>query len=383
MGKIYADCAATTQISEAALQVMAECMRQNFGNPSSVHQYGREAAAALKKARVDIAACLEAEPEEIYFTSGGTEADNQALMTAAALGEKTGKKHMVISCMEHHAILHCVPELERRGFAVTLLAVDERGSVSWEALRAACREDTVLVSVMYVNNEVGTIAPVAKIGQFCAENGILFHTDAVAAAGHLPIRVREQKIDMLSLSAHKFHGPRGIGVLYVRKGICPANLLYGGGQERGKRPGTQNVPAIAAMARALSDSVHTMEARADKEELLRERLLQGMKEMEQWWLNGNPESRVPGIINLGFQGVSGEMLMLLLDLDGIAVSTGSACNTESVKPSHVLTAMGLSEERARGCIRISISGDNTMEEMDAISEAIKKAVERIRMRNSD
>lgn len=378
MNRIYADCAATTPISESALQAMTECMRLNYGNPSSVHQNGREAARALEEARGKIAACIGAKPEEIYFTSGGTEADNQALWTAAALGERVGKRHMIFSEVEHHAVLNCIPALEKAGFEITLLKVDEKGSVSVEALKAACREDTILAAVMYVNNEVGTVEPAAEIGQFCRERGILFFTDAVAAAGHLPIHVKELGAGMLSLSGHKFHGPRGIGAFYAEEGISVANLMFGGSQERTKRPGTQNVPGAAAMARALCDSVASLEEETQKVERLRERLLCGLKDVEGMWLNGNERSRVPGIINLGFEGVSGEALMLLLDLNGISVSTGAACNTESVEPSHVLTAMGLSTERARSCIRISLSARNTEEEVDEICRAVTEAVERAR-----
>ena len=378
MDRIYADCAATTPISESALQVMTECMRIHYGNPSSAHQNGREAARILEEAREKIAACIGAEPEEIYFTSGGTEADNQAILTAAMYGKLIGKRHMIFSQVEHHAVLNCIPALEKAGFEITLLGVDMAGNVSIKELKAACRKDTILAAVMYVNNEVGTVEPAAEIGQLCRERDILFHIDGVAAAGHIPVQVKELGADMFSLSAHKFHGPRGIGVLYVDKRIPVANLMFGGSQERDKRPGTQNVPGAAAMARALCDSVAALEEQTRKMERLRERLLCGLKDVEGMWLNGNPESRVPGIINLGFEGVSGEALMLLLDLNGISVSTGAACNTESVEPSHVLTAMGLSPERARSCIRISLSVCNTEEEIDTICRAVSEAVERAR-----
>lgn len=378
MDRIYADCAATTPISESALQVMTECMRIHYGNPSSAHQNGREAARILEEARGKIAACIGAEPEEIYFTSGGTEADNQAILTAAMYGKLIGKRHMIFSQVEHHAVLNCIPTLEKAGFEITLLGVDMAGNVSIKELKAACRKDTILAAVMYVNNEVGTVEPAAEIGRLCRERDILFHIDGVAAAGHIPVHVKELGAGMFSLSAHKFHGPRGIGVLYVDKRIPVANLMFGGSQERDKRPGTQNVPGAAAMARALCDSVAALEGQTRKMERLRERLLCGLKDVEGMWLNGNPESRVPGIINLGFEGVSGEALMLLLDLDGISVSTGAACNTESVEPSHVLTAMGLSPERARSCIRISLSVCNTEEEIDAICRAVAAAVVRAR-----
>lgn len=378
MNRIYADCAATTPISESALQVMTECMRISYGNPSSAHQHGREAARILEEAREKIAACIGANPEEIYFTSGGTEADNQAILTAAAYGKLTGKRHMIFSAVEHHAVLNCIPALEKAGFETTLLGVDEMGSVSIEELKAACRKDTVLITVMYVNNEVGTVEPAAEIGQLCREKGILFHMDGVAAAGHIPVDVKELGAGMFALSAHKFHGPRGIGALYVDKRIPVVNLMFGGNQERAKRPGTQNVPGAAAMAQALSDSVAALEEQIKKLEQLRERLLRGLKDVEGMWLNGHSTSRFPGIVNLGFEDVSGEALMLLLDLNGISVSTGAACNTESVEPSHVLMAMGLSPEQARSCIRISLSACNTEEEVDEICRILMEAVERAR-----
>lgn len=378
MNRIYADCAATTPISESALRVMTECMRINYGNPSSVHQHGREAARILEEARAKIAACIGAEPEGIYFTSGGTEADNQAILTAAAYGMTVGKRHMIFSGVEHHAVLNCIPGLEKAGFEITLLGVDKTGRVSMEELKAVCRKDTVLVAVMYVNNEVGTVEPAAEIGQLCRERGILFHMDGVAAAGHIPVDVKELGAGMFALSAHKFHGPRGIGALYVDKRIPVANLMFGGSQERTKRPGTQNVPGAAAMAQALSDSVAALEEQNKKLEQLRERLLRGLEDVEGMWLNGHSTSRFPGIVNLGFEDVSGEALMLLLDLNGISVSTGAACNTESVEPSHVLTAMGLSKEQARSCIRISLSAYNTEQEVDEICRAVAEAVERAR-----
>lgn len=378
MNGIYADCAATTPISESALRVMTECMQMHYGNPSSAHRNGREASRILEEARERIATCIGATSEEIYFTSGGTEADNQAILTAAIYGKRNGKQHMIFSKIEHHAVLNCIPALEKAGFEITLLGVDETGSVPTEELKAACRKDTVLVAIMYVNNEVGTIEPAAEIGQLCRERGILFHLDAVAAAGHIPINVKELGVSMLSLSAHKFHGPRGIGVLYVENRIPVANLMFGGSQERSKRPGTQNVPGAAAMAQALYDSVVTLEEQTQKLERLRKQLLCGLKSVTGMWLNGSSKSRVPGIVNLGFEGVSGEALMLLLDLHGISVSTGAACNTESVEPSHVLLAMGLSPERARSCIRISLSAYNTDEDINVICRAVKAAVERAR-----
>ncbi|MCR5557233.1 MAG: cysteine desulfurase, partial [Butyrivibrio sp.] len=359
MKEIYADCAATTPISESALRAMTECMKNFYGNPSSVHHHGREAAHILEEARDKIASCLGAESEEIYYTSGGTEADNQAIFSAAAFGETVGKKHMIFSRIEHHAVLHCIPALEKAGFEISLVGVDSHGRVSPEEIEAACRADTVLVSVMYVNNEVGTIEPIAEIGKLCKEREILFHVDAVAAAGHIPIDVKKLGVGMLAISGHKFHGPRGIGALYVDKRIPVTNLLFGGSQERNKRPGTQNVPGAVAMAQALYDSIATLTEQNDKLEQLRGRLLDGLKDLDGMWVNGDPENRVPGIVNLGFEDVSGEALMLLLDMRGLSVSTGSACNTHSVEPSHVLTAMGLPREKAGGCIRFSFSADNT------------------------
>lgn len=376
MKEIYADCAATTPISESALRAMTECMKNFYGNPSSVHHHGREAAHILEEARDKIASCLGAESEEIYFTSGGTEADNQAIFSAAAFGETVGKKHMIFSRIEHHAVLHCIPALEKAGFEISLVGVDSHGRVSPEEIEAACRADTVLVSVMYVNNEVGTIEPIAEIGKLCKEREILFHVDAVAAAGHIPIDVKKLGVGMLAISGHKFHGPRGIGALYVDKRIPVTNLLFGGSQERNKRPGTQNVPGAVAMAQALYDSIATLTGQNDKLEQLRGRLLDGLKDLDGMWVNGDPENRVPGIVNLGFEDVSGEALMLLLDMRGLSVSTGSACNTHSVEPSHVLTAMGLPREKAGGCIRFSFSADNTEEEIDEICAILKEEVER-------
>ena len=378
MDRIYADHASTTPISENALQAMTECMREYYGNPSSVHACGREAAHMLKEAREKIAGCIGASPEEIYFTSGGTEADNQAILTGAAYGKSVGKRHMIFSNAEHHAVLNCIPALERYGFEITLLSVDKTGRVSEDELKKALREDTCMVAAMAVNNEVGTVAPISEIGQMCKERGILFFSDGVAAAGHIGVNVKEKGISMLSVSGHKFGGPRGIGALYVDSKIPVANLMYGGSQEKTKRPGTQNVPGAVAMATALCDSVAHLDINTQKVEALRERLLQGLRYVDGMWINGNETNRFLGIINLGFEGVSGEALMLLLDLNGICVSTGAACNTEYVEPSHVLLAMGLTADEARSCIRISLSKDNTEEEVDAICEAIKAAVDKIR-----
>ena len=378
MGRIYADYASTTPITEHALMEMTRCMKDYYGNPSSVHICGREAARILEDAREKISKCIGASSSEIYFTSGGTEADNQAILTGAAYGKRNGKRHIIISNAEHHAVLNCAPMLEKEGFEVTLLPVDRTGRMSVPKLKEAIREDTCMVCAMSVNNEVGTMAPITEIGHICKERGILFFSDGVAATGHIDIDVKKQGISMLSLSGHKFGGPRGIGVLYADAKIPVANLMYGGSQERSKRPGTQNVPGIVAMAAALEDSTSNLDRNIQKVEKLRKRLLENLREVEGMWINGDPEHNYPGIINLGFEGVSGEALMLLLDLNGICVSTGAACNTESVEPSHVLTAMGLDTDRARSCIRISLSSDNTEDEIDIISEAIITAVDKIR-----
>lgn len=378
MARIYADHASTTPISDHALMVMTECMKTLFGNPSSVHLCGREAAHALEEARKNIAACIGAKPEEIYFTSGGTEADNQAVLTGVSYGKMIGKRHMIISKTEHHAVLNCIPSLEREGFEITMLSPDKSGLVSVEKVVGAIREDTCMVAVMAVNNEVGVVSPMAEIGRVCKEKGILFFSDGVAAAGHISVHVKEQGVSMMSISGHKFGGPRGIGALYVNSEIPVSNLMYGGSQEKEKRPGTQNVAGAKAMAVALLESVEKIEKNTQKLRNLRNRLLQGLKEIEGMWINGNETFNFPGIINLGFEEVSGESLMLLLDLAEICVSTGAACNTESVEPSHVLLAMGLDKDAARSCIRISLSADNTEEEVDAIVEAIITAVDRIR-----
>ena len=378
MERIYADCASTTPISEHAMQVMTDCMRRYYGNPSSVHACGREAAKELNVAREKIAACIGADPSEIYFTSGGTEADNQAILTGAAYGKRIGKRHMIFSAVEHHAVSNSIYALKEDGFEVTVIPVDKTGRVSVDELKEAVREDTCLVAVMSVNNEVGTVEPIKEIGKVCWEKGILFFSDAVAAAGHIKVDVKDLGVSMLSISGHKFKGPRGIGVLYADRSIDLANLMYGGSQEKNKRPGTQNVPGAVSMATALCDSVENLENASRKVEDLRERLLKGLSDIPDMWVNGNPEYRVPGIVNLGFKGVSGEALMLLLDLYGICVSTGAACNTESVEPSHVLLAIGLDPDDARSCIRISLSEDNTEDEVDNICEAIETAVDKIR-----
>lgn len=371
--KIYADNAATTKMSRAAIDAMLPYMDDIYGNPSSLHSFGQAAEEALMNARETIARILGCTAAEITFTSGGSESDTQAILTAARLGERKGKKHVISTAFEHHAVLHTLEALEKQGFEVTLLDVGERGLVTPEQVKSAVRPDTCLVSVMYANNEIGTIQPIAEIGAVCREAGVLFHTDAVQAAGHLKINVAEQSIDMLSLSAHKFHGPKGIGVLYAKKGIMLQNVIYGGAQERGKRAGTENIPAIVGMARALRDAA----ARSDNNERLikmRDRLIDGLSEIPHSVLNGDKVNRLPGNVNFCFEGIEGESLLLLLDDKGIAASSGSACTSGSLDPSHVLLAIGRPHEVAHGSLRLTIDDDNTDEEIEYIISAVKETV---------
>ena len=377
MKQVYLDNAATTPVRLEVEVAMRPYFCEKYGNPSGVYQMSSENRGMIENVREQIAKTLNASAEEIYFTSGGTESDNWAIKAAAQMLKEKGR-HIITSKIEHHAILNSCAYLEKQGFEVTYLDVDEWGSIRLDVLEKAIRKDTILISVMYANNEVGTIEPIAEIGQLCRERNILLHVDGVAAAGHLPVHVKELGAGMFSLSAHKFRGPRGIGALYVDKKIPVANMMFGGSQERTKRPGTQNVPGAAAMAQALCDSVATLEEQTQKLERLRKRLLDGLQDVEGMWLNGHLESRIPGIVNLGFEDVSGETLMLLLDLKGIAVSTGAACNTHCVEPSHVLTAMGLTKERAGSCIRISFSADHTEEDIDQICSILKQEVARAR-----
>ncbi len=376
--KIYADNAATTKMSRAAIDAMLPYMDEIYGNPSSLHSFGQAAAEALLSARETIAGILGCSAGEITFTSGGSESDNQAILTAAKLGERKGKKHIISTAFEHHAVLHALEALEKQGFEITLLDVGERGLVTPEQVKSAIRPDTCLVSVMYANNEIGTIQPIAEIGAVCREAGILFHTDAVQAAGHLKINVAEQNIDMLSLSAHKFHGPKGIGVLYAKKGIALQNVIYGGAQERGKRAGTENIPAIAGMARALEDSISNFEEKSAKLIRMRNRLIDGLSEIPHSVLNGDRENRLPGNVNFCFEGIEGESLLLLLDDKGIAASSGSACTSGSLDPSHVLLAIGRPHEVAHGSLRLSICEDNTDEEIEYIISAVKETVDHLR-----
>lgn len=365
--RVYADNAATTAVSDAALQAMLPCFQEFYGNPSSLHTAGQAAAEKLSRARQAFARLLNCGPGEITFTSGGSEADNQALYSAAALGEKNGKRHIISTQIEHHAILHALERLAKRGFDVTLLEVPKSGVISPEQVQAALRPDTCLVTVMFANNEIGTIQPIGEIGKLCRAAGVPFHTDAVQAAGHLPIDVKAMDIDLLSLSAHKFHGPKGIGVLYARKGCVPLeNVISGGAQERGKRAGTENIAGIVGAAAAFEEACAHMEEHAAKMTALRDRLIDGLTKIPHSVLNGERERRLPGNVNLCFEGIEGESLLLLLDQKGICASSGSACTSGSLDPSHVLLALGLPHEVAHGSLRLSLSVYNTDEEIDHI-----------------
>ena len=376
--KIYADNAATTKMSRTAVDAMLPYMDEIYGNPSSLYTFGQRAREALEDARGRIAACLGCEARELTFTSGGSEADNQAIRSAAALGARKGKRHIVSTAFEHHAVLHTLKRLEGEGFAVTLLDVHENGLVTPEQVRAAIRPDTCLVSVMYANNEIGTVQPVSEIGAVCREAGVLFHTDAVQAAGHLPIDVGPQNIDLLSLSAHKFHGPKGIGALYARRGVALTNLIEGGVQERGRRAGTENLPAIVGMAAALEEACAHMEENAARVSALRDRLIAGLSQIPHAALNGDPVNRLPGNVNFCFEGVEGESLLLLLDSRGICASSGSACTSGSLDPSHVLLAIGRPHEAAHGSLRLSLCGENTEADAEAILKAVPEAVNHLR-----
>ena len=375
---VYADNAATTKMSPAAIKAMLPYMETIWGNPSSLYGAGQRAAEALQSARVRIAACFGASAGEIYFTSGGSEADNQAIISAAKIGERKGKKHIISSAFEHHAVLHTLKKLEKAGFEIELLDVHENGLIHPSQVADAIREDTCLVTIMYANNEIGSIQPIAEIGAICKEKGVLFHTDAVQAAGHLPIHVVEQNIDMLSLSAHKFHGPKGIGVLYARKGIPLTNIIEGGAQERGKRGGTENVPAIMAMATALEEACAHMEENTKKVLKLRSRLIEGLSKIPHSVLNGDLEKRLPGNVNFCFEGIEGESLLLLLDDKGICASSGSACTSGSLDPSHVLLAIGRPHEIAHGSLRLSLCEENTEEDVEYILQSVPDIVEYLR-----
>ena len=375
---IYADNAATTKMSRTAIDAMLPYMETYYGNPSSLHSVGQKAAEALQSARERIAACLGCQPREITFTSGGSEADNQALLSAAKLGARKGKKHIISTAFEHHAILHSLKRLEKEGFEVELLPVGETGTITAKQVRDAIRDDTCLVTIMYANNEIGSILPIAEIGAVCKEKGVLFHTDAVQSAGHVHINVREQNIDMLSLSAHKFHGPKGIGVLYARQGVILTPLIEGGAQERGKRAGTENIPAIMGMAAALEEACAHIDENAQKVSALRDKLIAGLSKIPHSALNGDPVNRLPGNVSFCFEGIEGESLLLLLDAKGICASSGSACTSGSLDPSHVLLAIGRPHEVAHGSLRLSLCEWNTEEEADYMLRAIPEVVTYLR-----
>lgn len=383
MPRIYADNAATTKISQTAMKAMISAMENSYGNPSSIHQIGMAANDALQTAREQIARCLGCMPKEIFFTSGGTESDNQAIMSAAMLGAKQNKRHIISTAFEHHAVLHTLRRLKEQGFEIQLLDVGAEGNITAAQVEDAIRPDTCLVTVMFANNEIGSVLPIAEIGEVCRAHGVLFHTDAVQAAGHIPVNVKKQNIDMLSLSAHKFHGPRGIGALYVKRGIELTSLMEGGGQERGKRPGTENLPAIMGMAAALKEECTLMEQNEAKVIAMRDRLIQGLSQIPYSILNGSREKRLPGNVNFCFEGVSGESLLLLLDSRGICASSGSACASGALDPSHVLLSLGLAPEIAQGSLRISLDISNTEKEIDYMLEVIPQVVEQLRGMSDD
>lgn len=375
---IYADNAATTKMSKTAVAAMLPYMEQVYGNPSSLYAFGQAAKEALEDARARIAKALNADPREITFTSGGSEADNQAIRTAAAIGARKGKKHIISTAFEHHAVLHTLDALKKEGCEITLLDVHENGLVTAQQVAEAIRPDTALVTVMYANNEIGTVQPIAEIGAVCREKGVLFHTDAVQAVGHLPIDVQAENIDMLSASGHKFHGPKGIGFLYAKKGIRLENIIYGGAQERGKRAGTENLPAIAGMAAALEENLAHMEAVNEKLIRQRDALIAGLAEIPHGILNGDAQHRLPSNVNFCFEAIEGESMLLLLDDKGICASSGSACTSGSLDPSHVLLAIGRPHEVAHGSLRLSISEETTDENIAYIVTAVKEVVEYLR-----
>lgn len=375
---IYADHAATTKISETAKLAMLSAMEKDWYNPSSLYTPGQQASGTLMDARVRIARCLGCLPKEIYFTSGGSEADNQAILSAAAIGKRQGKMHIISTAFEHHAVLHTLKKLEKEGFEITLLDVGEKGIVSPAQVEKAIRPDTALVTVMYANNEIGTIQPIREIGAVCRKNGVLFHTDAVQAAGHLTINVEEDQVDMLSLSAHKFNGPKGIGVLYAKTGVFLTNLIEGGGQERGKRAGTENLPAIVGMAAALEEACSLQKERSIYVTKLREQLINGLKKIPGALLNGDATNRLPGNVNFCFPDTEAEGLLLLLDNKGICASSGSACTSGFLDPSHVLLAIGRDKETARGSLRLTLDYENTKEEVEMIIKAVAETVKILR-----
>ena len=375
---IYADNAATTKMSDGAVQRMVSLMEDTYGNPSSLYSFGQRAKEVLEEARNDVAEAIGASPKEIYFTSGGSEGDNQAIISAARIGEAKGKKHIISTAFEHHAVLHTLKKLESEGFEITLLDVHENGVVIPSEVEDAIREDTALVTIMYVNNEIGTIQPIREIGEICRKKGVLFHTDAVQAVGHISVDVVRDNIDMLSASGHKFKGPKGTGFIYVRKGIRLTNIIEGGAQERGKRAGTENVPGISAMALALKESVSSLDEYREKVTPVRDRIIEGLSEIPHSALNGDRDLRVPGNINFCFEGIEGESLLLLLDDKGIAASSGSACTSGSLDPSHVLLAIGRVHDVAHGSLRLSIGDDITTKDADYIVSSVKEIVEYLR-----
>ena len=375
---IYADNAATTKMSKTAIEAMLPYMDEIYGNPSSLHSVGQIANEAITSARERMAACLGCDAREIIFTSGGSEADNHAITSAAYIGEKQGKKHIVSTAFEHHAVLHTLKRLEKEGFEITLLDVHENGMVTPQQVSDAIRPDTCLVTVMYANNEIGTIQPIEEIGTVCRDKGVLFHTDAVQAVGHLHIDVRSQNIDMLSLSAHKFHGPKGIGALYAKRGIRLTNLIEGGAQEQGRRAGTENIPAIMGMAAAMEEACRNIDKNASAISALRDRLIAGLSEIPHGLLNGDAAHRLPGNVNFCFEGIEGESLLLLLDDKGVYASSGSACTSGSLDPSHVLLAIGRPHEIAHGSLRLTLSEETTEEEIDYMIRAVKDVVEYLR-----
>lgn len=375
---VYADNAATTQMSENVLKAMMPLLTDIYGNPSSLHSIGQVAKEYLENARETVADCIGADPKEIYFTSGGSEADNQAIRSVAYIGARKGKKHIISSKFEHHAVLHTLDALKKEGFTVTLLDVYSNGVVKPEDVENAITDETCLVTIMTANNEIGTIQPIAEIGKICKEKGVLFHTDAVQAVGHIPVNVKDMNVDMLSVSAHKFHGPKGVGFLYARKGILLTNIIYGGAQERSKRAGTENMASIVGMATAIKEATDHLEENAAKVTAMKNRLIDGLKGIERSRINGDLEHHLPGTLNMCFEGIEGESLLLLLDAKGICASSGSACTSGSLDPSHVLLSIGVPVEIAHGSLRLSISEYNTMEQMDHIVESVPVVVDYLR-----
>ena len=376
--RVYADNAATTKMSQVAIDAMLPYFTETYGNPSSLHSVGQEAKEALENARATVAKCLGCEPREIYFTSGGSEADNQAIISAARFGARKGKKHIISTAFEHHAVLHTLDKLKKEGFEVTLLDVSKGHTVTAQQVKDAIREDTCLVTTMYANNEIGSVLPIPEIGAVCKEAGVIFHTDAVQAVGHLHIHVKAQNIDMLSLSAHKFHGPKGVGALYCRRGIPLQNVIEGGAQERGKRGGTENIPGIMGMAAAMEDACEHIDENMPRVAAMRDKLIAGLSQIPHCALNGDPVNRLSGNVSFCFEGIEGESLLLLLDMKGVCASSGSACTSGSLDPSHVLLAIGRVHDVAHGSLRLSLCEYNTEEEVDHILKVVPEVVQHLR-----